>query len=223
MWTQSINLRKITEFKNQRQIDQLLVEKQTQLFLNEKLITKISHTPQFEKELAIGYLIMNQLMGIKIESIKSEDNSVYVTSNSNPLTIRRNETCKKPLKEIIFKQTAFFQQAAVLFKKTAITESAGFANDSDLIISTEDLTQNNALYKLVGSYITQYVDFDFKLITLLLSAKLDLILIKKIALLGIAIVVTRTAPTKQALDFASYHNITVVGFARGKRFNWYTT
>ena len=57
----------------------------------------------------------------------------------------------------------------------------------------------------------------------LISAKLDLFLMKKITYLGVGLVISRTAPTKQALEYAHSHNVSIVGFARGKRFNWYVS
>ena len=63
MWTQSINLRKITELKNQRQTDQLLIEKESNIYLNNTFITTLNHSPQFEKEMALGYLIATKKIG----------------------------------------------------------------------------------------------------------------------------------------------------------------
>lgn len=223
MWTQSINLRKITDLKNQRQTDQLVIEKQTNVYLNNDFIVELTHTPQFEKELVLGYLIVTGKIGFEFSSIKVEDNNVYVEAPKGVCLPIKNKSIKKPDKHIIFEITAYFQQAAVLFKKTAITESAAFSSDNNLLFNSEDLTQDTAFYKLVGRYVMQSSELSFNELTLLISAKLDLALIKKVSLLGIAMVISRTAPTKQALDYAANHNISVVGFARGRRYNWYTT
>ena len=97
MWTQSINLRKITGLKNQRQSDQLIIEKQTNVYLNNEFITELTHTPQFEKELVLGYLIVTGKIGFKYTSIKVEDNNVFVEAPKH--------TCLPIINESIIKKT----------------------------------------------------------------------------------------------------------------------
>lgn len=223
MWTQSINLRKITELKNQRQTDQLLIEKESNIYLNNTFITTLNHSPQFEKEMALGYLISSKKIGYEFDDIKINDTNIYVTASDKKLEFVKISNLVKPDKSIIFEITAYFQQEAILFKKTAITESAAFANKNSLLINSEDLSQEIAFYKLLGRYVMQQSNLDFSSVSLLISAKLDVSLIKKIAILGIGLIISRTAPTKQALEFAANYNICVVGFARGRRFNWYIT
>ena len=223
MWTQSINLRKITDFKNQRQTDQLVIEKQTKVYLNNKFIVELVHTPQLEKELALGYLILSQQIGFSYESIKFENDTVHVNAKPERKDSFTHSAFAKPDKHIIFELTAYFQQAAVLFKKTAITESAAFAKSNNVLATTEDLTQEAALYKAVGQLVMKGLIQDVNDYSLLISAKLDLSLMKKITYLGVGLVISRTAPTKQALEYAHSHNVSIVGFARGKRFNWYVS
>ncbi len=201
----------------------MIIEKQTNVYLNNEFITELTHTPQFEKELVLGYLIVTGKIGFKYTSIKVEDNNVFVEAPKHTCLPIINESIIKPDKQIIFEITAYFQQAAVLFKKTAITESAAFSSNNKLLFNSEDLAQDTAFYKLVGRYVMKETELNFNSLSLLISAKLDLSLIKKVSLLGVSMIISRTAPTKQALDYAAKYNISVVGFARGRRYNWYIT
>ena len=170
-----------------------------------------------------GSLLLLLEIGFDIDDVKQEADGIYVTAKEGSLNLSPNANIQKPDKAMIFETTAYFQQSAVLFKKTAITESAALACANKLVVHSEDLSQETALYKLIGRNFFHENKYSYSELSLLISAKLDLSLIKKIALLGLGLVISRTAPTKQALDFAADYNISVVGFARGKRFNWYLT
>ena len=64
-------------------------------------------------------------------------------------------------------------------------------------------------------------DFSDKI--LLTSGKVDQQVVNKALTLGIPTIVSRTGPTDKAFDLATEKNITILGFARGTRFNLYTT
>ena len=56
MLTQGKTIKKVTQSGAKRHLDQLVVEKETQIFLNDTLVTTLRHTSQLEKEMGVGCL-----------------------------------------------------------------------------------------------------------------------------------------------------------------------
>lgn len=114
--------------------------------------------------------------------------------------------------------TAYFQENAMLYKHTGVTHSAAFASRKDLTCFAEDLYQMPALYKILGQSVLQREDREI----LIVSGRVDYALVSTAVDAGVKILVSRTGVTDKAFDLAAAHGITVVGFARGLRFNMYT-
>ena len=108
-----------------------------------------------------------------------------------------------------------FQERALLYKKIAIGHSAALASAKDLLVSAEDLTLQNAVYRCIGEFPSVAPAI------LLLSGMIDVQTVDLAARLGVCIIISRLAPTGQAVQRAGEHNLTVVGFARGSHFTVY--
>jgi FdhD protein len=223
MWTQHINVLKVSEDRKKKQLDQLVIEKETKLFINTNFVCSLVHTPQFEKELIIGYVFMHYgLCDILDVKYLQESNELHIEAAIH--------NCHSPSTHLqfskidpytIFQLSGYFQEQAYLYKKTAITESAAIALKDSLLFNAEDISQQNALYKTLGlAYNAGHKSFET--LALLVSAKIDSLLMTKLSRLGFLAIISRTAVTKQALDIAISKNISLYGFARGRRFNHYT-
>ncbi len=221
MWTQRQNIKKVTEHAQKRHTDQLIIEKTSDIFLNNTFIYTGSHSATLEKEWAIGYLLTHNKINLDINSVTYTSNKIQVTATENTMKEQTQSSLLKPIPEIIFQLTSYFQEAAILYKKTAITESAAIANHKQILYNAEDISQENALYKVLGRHalnLEKTKESPF----LLLSSKIDYLTLKSILKFNFKLLITRTAPTQQALELAKQHNIAIVGFARGRKYNWYT-
>lgn len=221
MWTQQLKVIKISDKQFRKQNDTLAIEKTTNLITETTQLHTFSHYPGKEKEMATGYLVANGLCtfgDIHDITIREEGISAQFSHTSPPPS---NPDLKEKLPwHVTFQLTAYLQEKALLFKDTAVTESAALANTKELLSFSEDLHQENALYKAVGERLkaTQTLTEDI----LLLSSKIDIRTMKLITQLGIPIVISRVAPTSSALQLAIEHNVTVLGFARGRKFSIYS-
>jgi len=56
----------------------------------------------------------------------------------------------------------------------------------------------------------------------LTSGRISSEMVSKIARVNSPIIISRSAPTALGIKLAEFYGITLVGFARGKRFNLYT-
>jgi len=223
MWTQNIKVLKVTEDRKKKQQDQLLIEKETEIIINGDVQASIIHSPQFEKELGIGYCLLQQptqdILSCKYLQDKQQC-VIETTEKSSNNEIRDSLAIIESAK--IFQLTAYFQEKAYLYKKTAITESAAIATQDDIIYHFEDLHLDNAIYKLLGHAYQEGVK-QLNEHILLVSAKLDSRLMKQLCNCNFEAIVSRTAFTKEALEIAKAQNINAIGFARGRRFNHYSS
>ncbi len=99
--------------------------------------------------------------------------------------------------------------------------AALFRHDGEVAVSAEDVGRHNAVDKIVGTMFEgdRLPLDDF---VLAVSGRASFELVQKACLAGIPMLVAVSAPSSLAIDLAEACGITLVGFARGERFNIYT-
>lgn len=112
------------------------------------------------------------------------------------------------------------QERAALFKETGGVHSAALAEATGIVFYCEDIGRHNAVDKIIGESLKRGIALEDKL--LLCSGRLSSEILHKTAKLQIPILVSRAAPTSLSIELAETLNITLAGFARGRRINVYT-
>jgi FdhD protein len=99
--------------------------------------------------------------------------------------------------------------------------AALFIHDGEVAVSAEDVGRHNAVDKIVGTMFDgdRLPLDDF---VLAVSGRASFELVQKACLAGVPMLVAVSAPSSLAIDLAEACGITLVGFARGERFNIYT-
>lgn len=220
MWTKRITIKKINPRGTTKQKDQIVIEKKTILQINKHINKHLYHTPTNETELIKGY-ITSQFQK-QIKSIKTTKEQYHITLSDQKIpapdlpdqTIRFHDT-------LVFNLTAKFQEKAILFKETAICESASIANTKELLHFAEDIHSESAFYKVIGQLTTEEIK-SIQNYILLVSFKLTESFITMCKNLNIKHIITRTAPTSTAYDIAQSSDIKLIGFARGTKYSIYT-
>lgn len=99
--------------------------------------------------------------------------------------------------------------AAALFSSTGI-----------FLDIREDIGRHNAVDKVIGARLQE--DRSLNSTILLVSGRVSLEIIQKSAIAQIPVIVALGAPSKLAIDFASYFDLSLIGFLKAESFNLYS-
>ncbi|MFC1708635.1 formate dehydrogenase accessory sulfurtransferase FdhD [Candidatus Omnitrophota bacterium] len=113
-----------------------------------------------------------------------------------------------------------FQKSSHAYLKTGGMHSAAIADKKGIIAFREDIGRHNAIDKVVGYMISKNRSFKDKVI--ISSGRVSSEVLFKMQKCRIPIVISRSAPTNQAVRLARSMGITLVGFVRGDKMNIYS-
>jgi len=110
---------------------------------------------------------------------------------------------------------------STLFRATGGVHSSGLWQNDDFLWFYDDIGRHNAIDKVIGHALLEKwpIPDDSILVS---SGRISSDIICKTIRAGIPVLVSRSAPTGSAIQLAEDYGITMVGFARGDKFNIYT-
>jgi FdhD protein len=112
-----------------------------------------------------------------------------------------------------------FSRKSTLFRDTGGVHSCALSDGRAMLVFEDDIGRHNALDKIIGHTLLEDIPVDDKII--LTSGRVSSEIVGKVAKCGIGAIVSRSAPTSFAIESAQALGMTLVGFARGKKFNIY--
>ena len=113
-----------------------------------------------------------------------------------------------------------FQKRSEIYLKTGGVHSAALADKEEILIFKEDIGRHNAIDKVIGQRLNEGGAFENTI--MITSGRISSEVLLKTQKCKIPIVISRSAPTNQAIKLAKDMGITLVGFARGSRLNIYS-
>jgi FdhD protein len=122
------------------------------------------------------------------------------------------EACFRLMKEI--------QESAEVFKQTGGVHNAALCDQNGPVLMRMDIGRHNALDKIYGYCIKNRIPIDDKVIVF--SGRISSEILLKVAEIGCAVVLSKSAPTELALKLAEQLGITAIGFIRNNSMNVYT-
>lgn len=230
----------------------VVLEKPLTLFLNQQELTTMICSPGAYEELCVGFLISEGIVqersDISSISCQEEEGLVWiVTSKPIPQVnnfLRRQLTscCGKSRTGLYFindssqleavqSDTVFsaeqllgfireLENKSDTFQRTGGVHEAGLADHTGLLYMYEDIGRHNAVDKVFGKAFLEEINMTDK--CLILSGRIASEILIKALRNKVSFILSRSAPTKLTIELAEEFNITLVGFARGDRFNIYS-
>lgn len=230
--------------------DPLAAESPLTVFLNDQEIVTLLCSPVNQDELAVGFLVSEGLIKGDAGEIRvrvdCEQGMAWVTADKVSI-IAEQTFLKRYITTGCGKGTTFYnvmdakcrpvtgqitvaaekiielmtrtQQVSRLFKDTGGVHLAALCSVDRMILYREDIGRHNALDKIVGRCYMDNISVDDKI--LFTTGRLSSEILLKVAKLGAPILVSRSAPTELAVKLARQLGVTLIGFARGGRFNLY--
>lgn len=113
-----------------------------------------------------------------------------------------------------------FQKKSDIYSRTGGVHSAAMADNEGILVFRDDIGRHNAIDKVVGHAISNNYPLEDKII--ITSGRISSEVIFKVQKCRIPIIVSRSAPTDQAVRIARDMGIILIGFARGYRMNIYS-
>src|SRR6266704_5756192 len=99
------------------------------------------------------------------------------------------------------------------------SHSAAVADGGSILLYAEDIGRHNTIDRLAGEALFRGVDLSGKV--LVTSGRVSSELAAKAALLGVALIASRTSPTDMAVKICRSAGIALIGYLRGGRFTVY--
>jgi FdhD protein len=113
-----------------------------------------------------------------------------------------------------------FHKRSLGYRETGGVHSAALAEKDNILIVREDIGRHNTVDKILGYAMLNSINLSDKVI--LISGRISSEIVLKTIKTKIPMIVSRSAPTDQAVEHARDSNITLIGFVRGQRMNVYS-
>jgi FdhD protein len=232
---------KIKGEKKEKVLDNIVVEKLLNIYLNKNLFLRIMCLPIEVRELIYGLFYSNGYIekAEDIKDLKFIENNCFVEIEkeveNKVLTI--GSSCFSSFFNIddiieekneyidienfdILKIMKEFESLSKLYKKTGGVHSAGISDGVNIYFFSEDIGRHNAIDKVIGKAILNNYDTTEKI--LLTSGRISSEIVFKAKRANFSSIFSFSAPTSLAIELAEKFKIVMIGFVRGERFNIYT-
>jgi len=221
--------------------DWIAAEGSYELYLNDTLVDAIVVSPSDLEAHALGYVVTEGLVQPEeVEEVRQRGRRVFVRTRGTKAvtpskTVLRSSAYRgsdgasiPPVSTAVTVDPALIVQCArqiteqaANWKKTGgVHISLLFNLEGELIKAAEDIGRHNSVDKVVGYALLQKIPLDETILAC--SGRQPEGMILKAARAQIPIVLTKAAVTDKGIEAAGRLGVTLIGFAREKRFTLYT-
>ena len=122
--------------------------------------------------------------------------------------------------EEVFSLMKQLNEKAELYRFSGGVHTSALCNNSNVLVSAEDIGRHNTLDKILGECLLTKLSTADKL--LLTTGRISSEMLSKAVRMKIPIVVSRSSPTDRSISLAQKLGITLVGYVRGNRLSVYS-
>jgi len=239
----SLDITAVKENERLKKTDEVAVEHLLKIYVNKKRFLSITCSPENLEYLVFGLLFSDGLIKDKSEvrSLNVKNGCCYAEvkedrSLSHHQRIRSSgcgnafftppkmEKVSAPFftvsPETILNLTKDLEKISQTYHSTGGVHSAALADQERIVLFSEDIGRHNAVDKVIGEALVKGINPADKIF--LTSGRISSEIVSKIARANGSVIVSKSAPTNWAVKLARFYQMTLIGFARGKRFNLYT-
>lgn len=226
--------------------DGVIAEQAVSLTINGKVWLSFMCTPIDLEALAIGFLFNEKIINT-LEEVKD----IYICDHKDNIDIWLDRTIVEPknwrrtsgctggyttavLEEInpippnglvispedILGLIRNLFESQDIYRKSGGVHSSALANKDKIILQLEDVGRHNTLDKIAGKILLDRIGTGPKII--LTTGRISSDMLQKAARMRASILISRTSPTSMSVELAERLGITLIGYARGHRFNLYS-
>ncbi len=174
---------------------------------------ELSETAQFDPDALLRHTFTSSSCGICGKTSLDAVKAIVPDYKSKGFAVNGRQLKALP-EQLLTRQTEFVRTGG-------LHASASFDSTGQIERIREDVGRHNALDKLVGSYLDSGIDA-LRERGLLLSGRASFELVQKAAVAGIPLIASIGPPSSLAIELASSHDMTLVGFLKADRFNVYS-
>jgi len=211
--------------------DEVVSEKSICLYVDNKPFTTFTCSPTKTKELVIGNLLTQGIIS-RLEEIKHlqiQKGKVNVKLQRDIKTLPR--ILRKPEKkeasqdfilnpETILNAAKVLDVKAAIFRRTGGTHAAALLDvKGEVLVFSEDISRHNAVDKVIGEAALKRINLAKTLLAS--TGRVSSEIVTKAANANIPAIVSLASPTDKGIDAAERTGLTLIGFARDRRFNVY--
>ncbi|NIV11518.1 MAG: formate dehydrogenase accessory sulfurtransferase FdhD [Aliifodinibius sp.] len=226
--------------------DGVIVEQSVSLTVNGKIWLSFMCSPVDLEALAVGFLYNEKIISsteeiIDIYICEHRDNiDIWLDrSVEEPTNWRRTSGCTGgftaavldevepvPLNGVVITPNQILGlirnlfEAQDIYKKSGGVHSSALSGKDKILFQIEDVGRHNTLDKIAGKIILENLNPQPKII--LTTGRISSEMLQKSARMKTSILISRTSPTSMSVDLAQRLGITLIGYARGHRFNVYS-
>ena len=216
-----------------KKYDDVAIEEILKIYVNKKKCFSILCSPENLEYLVYGFMFTSGLIkdktGVKFLTIKNgccyvevEDDKIEPCQDD--LVLVKGKKISSPFFTVppskISELMRIFENRSKTYRLTGGVHSAALSDGEKIVFFHEDIGRHNVFDKVIGEVLVKGVYTADKMF--LTSGRISSEIVSKCARANIPLIISISAPTDFAIKQADFYGITLVGFARGKKFNIYT-
>ncbi|ABL78656.1 formate dehydrogenase family accessory protein FdhD [Thermofilum pendens Hrk 5] len=203
----------------ERCVDRVVVERAYAVYVNGSRLVSLSCSPGMEEELALGFLAGLGFSPSRGYSVSVEGGRVEVRGELERAPWRRGWG-KFPA-EVVVRAVERLAELGEGFRATGALHGAlCFTPGGEVVGFVEDVSRHCAVDKCLGLAVKRGLDLGS--LGFAVTCRLTGSVVEKFVSASVPLVASKAAVTLQGVLAAERGGVTLVGFARGGRFNVYT-